>query len=312
MRGREDQRRVQGEPEPDGHWARLDLESGPANAPPAQSSSNVSSREGAALQETEQPSTRVEAVPTASGVAAEEEQPPGRSFFPAYASRDWTINGRAGYSIGADTERMNERSQSELSGAMGQPVQSGNTTTIPDANASLDHGRPRNADNSRKSEENCKHRSSNSASVPARVESRPNAEKTPNTTATPTAASSASPAETFHLQQLLQYHASRNVGSRARDLLALERTFLSMIRTSLASVTLGVAIAKLIGTRLADATGTVFISLGLLTLVIGLWRYYSQILAIERGQFAADTVFPWVVVFLLLTSGIISLVLIFK
>jgi uncharacterized membrane protein YidH (DUF202 family) len=132
------------------------------------------------------------------------------------------------------------------------------------------------------------------------------------TGAAQTPAPNQNPLDSFRWQQLLQYHASRNVGSRARDLLALERTFLSMIRTSLSSVALGVAIAKLIGTRLADATGTVFISLGLLTLIIGLWRYYTQILAIERGQFAADTVFPWIVVVLLLTSGVVSLVLIFK
>ena len=118
--------------------------------------------------------------------------------------------------------------------------------------------------------------------------------------------------DTFTARRLFQYSTARNVGSRARDLLALERTFLSMVRTSLAAVALGVAIAKLIDTRLAEATGTVFIALGLATLVVSLWRYYGQMLALERGEFAADTIFPWIVVVFLVAAGVVSLVLLFK
>lgn len=125
------------------------------------------------------------------------------------------------------------------------------------------------------------------------------------------AASQQQQQQIFTPRRLFHFTTGHNTGSRARDLLALERTFLAMVRTGIAAVSLGVAVAKLINTALSRVTGTLFILLGLASLVFGLWRYYGQMLALERGYFAADTVFPWLVAAFMLATSVVALVLVF-
>jgi uncharacterized membrane protein YidH (DUF202 family) len=288
-------------------WAQSDLESGAVATPQVPQVSD----NGGSGPTPGQPTDR-----TTSGPGADEkDMRPGEAQAQTVLLECATAGAESGPPAGYRSRASAERASEHLPSEQPSAAQGYRLASVSSASASKNEpgsGRPASLERFQRNQESRHSRSSNSDTAADAAGARKSAEKRSSTAPTTTAAPSANPAETFNLQQLLQYQASRNVGSRARDLLALERTFLSMIRTSLSSVALGVAIAKLIGTRLADAAGTVFISLGLLTLLIGLWRYYSQILAIERGQFAADTVFPWVVVLLLLTSGVISLVLIFK
>jgi len=91
-----------------------------------------------------------------------------------------------------------------------------------------------------------------------------------------------------------------NTGSVARDHLASERTFLAWVRTSLAIASTGVALVQLF-TVSATASGTInaqlqkfarplgatTICLGIVVLLIGIWRYFMTQSFLTRGQFPA-------------------------
>ncbi|KAF8349243.1 hypothetical protein F5887DRAFT_878525 [Amanita rubescens] len=91
----------------------------------------------------------------------------------------------------------------------------------------------------------------------------------------------------------------KNSGSVARDHLALERTFLAYVRTSLGLVTAGVALVQLFmtakpvnfnGTRfrvMIRALGASTVVLGLIVLAIGVIRYFSIQAALTTGMFPA-------------------------
>ncbi|RPA84487.1 hypothetical protein BJ508DRAFT_197174, partial [Ascobolus immersus RN42] len=96
-----------------------------------------------------------------------------------------------------------------------------------------------------------------------------------------------------------------NKGSVARDHLALERTFLAWLRTSLAFASIGVAITQLF--RLNAATvdknrqkdadalqklgrplGGCFIGLAILALLVGVQRYYESQGWLLKGKYPAS------------------------
>lgn len=86
-----------------------------------------------------------------------------------------------------------------------------------------------------------------------------------------------------------------NIGSVARDHLALERTFLSYMRTSLAMASAGVALVQLFNTSNHSDSGSVqnfsrplgasAIAMGLCVLAIGLIRFFKIQAALIKGYF---------------------------
>lgn len=110
---------------------------------------------------------------------------------------------------------------------------------------------------------------------------------------------------------LVHYKPRPNRGNLARDLLANERTFLSWLRTGMASISVGLAFGRLIGTTLAEIVGTLFVFLGLFVSVYCCLRYYVNVFQIEEDKYTADTVGPWILVSLLVAIAAISFALIF-
>jgi uncharacterized membrane protein YidH (DUF202 family) len=76
-----------------------------------------------------------------------------------------------------------------------------------------------------------------------------------------------------------------STGNLARDHLANERTFLAWIRTSLAILTLGLAIAKFDPTENGVLSGSCFIVLAMALLYYSRIRYEEVSAALFRGNF---------------------------
>lgn len=96
-----------------------------------------------------------------------------------------------------------------------------------------------------------------------------------------------------------------NKGSVARDHLALERTFLAWLRTSLAFASIGIAVTQLFrlntSTQSADPNapenklkhvgkplGVTFLGIAVLVLMIGVNRYYESQAWLLEGKFPAS------------------------
>ncbi|OAA43188.1 hypothetical protein NOR_04555 [Metarhizium rileyi] len=96
-----------------------------------------------------------------------------------------------------------------------------------------------------------------------------------------------------------------NKGSVARDHLALERTFLAWLRTSLAFASIGVAVTQLfrLNTTISDGNGSsgnatlrhlgkplgsTFLGISILTLLLGARRYFHGQEWVIRGKFPAS------------------------
>ncbi|KFA51479.1 hypothetical protein S40293_06744 [Stachybotrys chartarum IBT 40293] len=96
-----------------------------------------------------------------------------------------------------------------------------------------------------------------------------------------------------------------NVGSVARDHLALERTFLAWLRTSLAFASIGVAVTQLFRLNISlpetdrdvnmdtihqmgRPLGTTFLGVGALTLLLGYKRYVESQAWVMKGKFPAS------------------------
>ncbi|MFC9931464.1 YidH family protein [Streptomyces sp. NPDC127190] len=82
--------------------------------------------------------------------------------------------------------------------------------------------------------------------------------------------------------------ATPNTGSRARDHLANERTYLAWLRTGIAVAGLGVAIAKFAPQRGAHAVASaaILVFSGLLVALYGTTRYRSVGRQLDCGVFA--------------------------
>ncbi|CAG8618162.1 6286_t:CDS:2, partial [Ambispora leptoticha] len=86
-----------------------------------------------------------------------------------------------------------------------------------------------------------------------------------------------------------------NQASVARDHLANERTFLAWLRTSLAFISIGVAITQLFRlnvkpdeAKMGKPLGVIFIVLGIVFLSFGLIRYFRSQSVMTRGKFPAS------------------------
>ncbi|CAJ2501076.1 Uu.00g039290.m01.CDS01 [Anthostomella pinea] len=115
-----------------------------------------------------------------------------------------------------------------------------------------------------------------------------------------------------------------NKGSVARDHLALERTFLAWLRTSLAFASIGIAITQLfrLNTSLADGQtdpnfqrirhlgkplGAAFLGISILVLFLGYQRYYQSQQWVMKGKFPASRGTIVLVSFVALALMVISL-----
>jgi putative membrane protein len=85
-----------------------------------------------------------------------------------------------------------------------------------------------------------------------------------------------------------------NTGSRARDHLANERTFLSWTRTALAFIGLGVLVAELVDVEgvAAEVLGLSLILLGAIGAVASTSRFLRVTQQLEAGQYQASTIGP--------------------
>lgn len=97
-----------------------------------------------------------------------------------------------------------------------------------------------------------------------------------------------------------------NEGSRARDHLANERTFLAWIRTGLALVVLGLAVGRFLTGENATRFGVALILVigGIVVLCYGTFRYYQVMREINRGMFGSDILGPLLTFIIMLVAAI--------
>lgn len=89
-----------------------------------------------------------------------------------------------------------------------------------------------------------------------------------------------------------------NSGSRARDHLANERTFLAWVRTAFGTLALGIAVERFgadggSGASIVFATVLIVASVGLL--VLATVRYFKVARELDEGLFHVDRRSPWVI-----------------
>ncbi|KAM0241082.1 hypothetical protein ACHAPO_001884 [Fusarium lateritium] len=133
-------------------------------------------------------------------------------------------------------------------------------------------------------------------------------------------------AEKFHSIEL------ENKGSVARDHLAIERTFLAWLRTSLSFASIGIAVTQLFrlntslesgndGDKISDRNaatlrhmgkplGTTFLGISILVLFLGYKRYFQSQHYVIKGKFPASRGTIMIVAFVALAIMIASLVVV--
>jgi len=105
-----------------------------------------------------------------------------------------------------------------------------------------------------------------------------------------------------------------NEGSRARDHLANERTFLAWVRTALGGVALGIAIERFgtgddNGTDLAGI-GLAFVLSSMALLGYATWRYLKVESDLEEGYFTVDRIGPAVLALAVMAIAAVAAVLV--
>ena len=129
-----------------------------------------------------------------------------------------------------------------------------------------------------------------------------------------------------------------NKGSVARDHMANERTFLAWLRTSLAFITIGIGVTQLFrlekpGTkvhttdriiellmdhksddlkRYGKPLGSIFIVLGILTLIMGFKRYFHVQRLLTKSYYPAARLGIGILLFLILSVVLVTLALVMQ
>lgn len=103
-----------------------------------------------------------------------------------------------------------------------------------------------------------------------------------------------------------------NTGSRARDHLANERTYLAWVRTALGALALGIAVERFgadDGDRSVIAFAIVLMAMGIGVLVMATVRYFAVARELDNGRFHVDRRSPWIILVGVAVLAILSLVL---
>lgn len=74
-----------------------------------------------------------------------------------------------------------------------------------------------------------------------------------------------------------------------RTVLANERTFLSFLRTALTLFAAGVTFIRFFGNRPLEIIGWLFIPISIITIILGILRYYSIRWAIKKIAYLGET-----------------------
>ena len=98
---------------------------------------------------------------------------------------------------------------------------------------------------------------------------------------------------------------------RARDHLANERTYLAWLRTGLAVVAAGAALARFSGDNLpgAAAAAAITVAIGVGIIGQGTRRYYQVAREMDRGEFTPSRASPLIVSVVVVAAGAIVLAL---
>ena len=106
---------------------------------------------------------------------------------------------------------------------------------------------------------------------------------------------------------------STHEGSRARDHLANERTYLAWLRTGAAATGLGVALERF-GSEASTGEKVLaigFVALGLLTIVVSAWRYIRVMQGLDHETFVPNIWGPLAVTGLGAALSVAALVVLF-
>lgn len=105
-----------------------------------------------------------------------------------------------------------------------------------------------------------------------------------------------------------------NLGSRARDHLANERTFLAWVRTALGGIALGIALERFgqdgSGSSVT-ALGLVMIAASMIALCAATLRYYRVARELDQGRFVVDRSSPIAIVVGALVITVVAVIVVF-
>jgi putative membrane protein len=117
--------------------------------------------------------------------------------------------------------------------------------------------------------------------------------------------------------------------NRQRDHQANERTFLAWLRTAVALIAFGFAIARFgLFTRQLQSVimgksfnphplfnsqnlGLILVIFGILSMAVAAWRYNKVYWQIERGNFRPDRLIIWIMTIVVMALGVLSMPLLF-
>jgi putative membrane protein len=91
---------------------------------------------------------------------------------------------------------------------------------------------------------------------------------------------------------------NKNVGSRARDHLANERTYLAWVRTTLGGTALGIALERFGADASSDSSAVLamlIIGSSMFALALATLRYYRVARDLDEGRFVVDRRSPIVI-----------------
>jgi putative membrane protein len=109
--------------------------------------------------------------------------------------------------------------------------------------------------------------------------------------------------------------SSQSNANLIRDMLSLERTYLSWVRTSLAMIALGVAAQKLIAEssnrKFVEIVCSIFISTGVTISLYSYMRFHVLIKRVQQQSFTVDTIYPLFFVMFGISCGVLAYLLVY-